>query len=135
MRQIKLTRAQIAEMRGHIEACLPFEACGLLAGSDGTVREVIPVTNQARSPARFRMDSIEQLRAFHRIEARGLELLGIFHSHPGGPRAPSVTDVAEAAYKVVYIIWSRSQDTWEADSFWIEHGLISEVKLSVADGD
>ena len=93
-------------MRNHAESSSPLEACGLLAGKDGFVREVFLITNQAQSPVRFRMDPIEQLHAFDQMEAAGLELLGIFHSHPSGPETPSPTDIAEAAYQVVQIIWS-----------------------------
>ncbi len=121
-------------MQAHLEACLPLEACGLLSGSGGLVQEVIPVRNAAQSPVRFRMDPVEQLNALEEIEAHDQELVGIFHSHPAGPEHPSPTDVAEAAYEAVYVIWSHARGAWEARAFWIEHGLISEVQLSIADG-
>ena len=121
-------------MRAHLEACLPQEGCGLLAGSATIVQDVIPVTNAAQSPVRYRMDPREQLRAFDRIEHRGWELLGIFHSHPLGPAGPSATDVAEAAYETTYIIWTHEHDDWQAAGYWIDKGRISEVKLYAADG-
>ena len=40
----------------------------------------------------------------------GSMLIGIFHSHPAGPETASVTDIAEAAYEVVSVIWSRNHD-------------------------
>lgn len=135
MNQLRVTPVQLAEMRAHVEACLPLEACGLLAGSDGVVTEVIPVTNEARSPVRFRMRPVEQLAAFERIAAEGRELLAVFHSHPAGPARPSQTDVAEAAYEAVHIIWSPGAATWEARAFWIEGGRVSAVELYVADSD
>lgn len=134
MSELRLTQAQMTEMRAHIQRCRPEEACGLLAGQDGTVRAVLPIKNQAGSPVRFRMDPVEQLRAFDRIERQGWELLGIFHSHPAGPPRPSATDIAEAAYDVVHIIWSPRQGSWEANGFSIRHGLVSDVKLYVSDG-
>lgn len=90
------------EIQAHAQACLPEEACGLLGGvSDGggaLARMALPVENALHSPVRFRMDPRAQLAAFQAIEAAGLELLAIFHSHPRGPRAPSATDLAEFAY-------------------------------------
>ncbi len=133
MTPLRLTRGQLAEMQAHVQDRLPEEACGLLAGLDGIVRAVMPVRNQARSPFRYRMDPQDQLRAFQRIESRGWELLGIFHSHPAGPVGPSATDIAEAAYDVVYIIWSPLDGTWKAKGFSIRDGAASEVELSVAD--
>ncbi len=121
-------------MLAHLEACLPNEGCGLLAGQAGIVHEVIPIPNAAASPVRFRMDPREQLRALDAIDEKGWELLGIFHSHPAGPVGPSVTDVAEAAYSAVYVICSRDRGSWQANGFWIDQGSISDVKLDAADG-
>src|SRR5512134_520347 len=126
------------DMRAHVEACAPLEACGLLSGSGNAVAEVIPVTNSARSSSRFRMEPRDQIRAFQQIEAAGLALLGIFHSHPGGtspgalsPGGPSPTDIAEAAFPVVHVIWTRDQRTWSALGFWIEAGRVSQVALRI----
>jgi proteasome lid subunit RPN8/RPN11 len=131
MNQLILTREQWERMQAHVEAAAPLEACGMLAGKDGRVSEVLPVTNQLQSPARFRMDAIEQVQAFDRFDREGLELLGIFHSHPNGPEYPSVTDIEEAAYAVVYIIWSRTQGNWTARGFGIVDGQAREVNLEL----
>ncbi|MGE5073751.1 MAG: M67 family metallopeptidase [Anaerolineae bacterium] len=129
MRQLVLAPAQWEEMRAHVDACLPLEACGLLAGSADVVQAVIAVPNMARSPVRFRMDPRAQWRAFERIEDSGWDLLAIYHSHPAGPDAPSETDIAEAAYQVIHLIWSRSNGAWAARGFWIDAGRVSDVKL------
>jgi [CysO sulfur-carrier protein]-S-L-cysteine hydrolase len=132
MIQLELTTSHLEAMQSHVEACLPEEACGLLAGRDWVVEEVIPVENAARSTVRFRMDPRQQLAALERIDAAGLDLLGIFHSHPQGPEAPSATDIAEAAYPVVYLIWFRRQNAWEVRGFWLDESRVSEVKLYAA---
>lgn len=117
------------EMLHYIDSHIPLEACGLLAGRDNRVEKVIGVRNQAQSPVRFVMDPSEQLKAFDWIESNGLDLLGIFHSHPAGPETASATDIAEAAYEVIHVIWSRIEDRWQARGFWIEDGKASEVIL------
>ncbi|MEW5939961.1 MAG: M67 family metallopeptidase [Chloroflexota bacterium] len=109
----------------------PLEACGLLAGRGDRVEHVLEMENAARSPARFRMDPIEQLRAFEWIEERGLDLLGIFHSHPAGPEAVSPSDIEEASYAVVHVVLSRPRGEWRARGFWIEAGRAEEVALIV----
>jgi len=137
-RRLILSQAHWEFMRGHVADCLPYEACGLLAGKIDTVHEVFAIPNQLRSPTRFRMEPAEQVRSFAAIESRGLELLGIYHSHPdrrgtaSGTRARlSPTDIAEAAYPVTQVLWSRSRGSWEASGYWIEAGLVSEVALAV----
>jgi [CysO sulfur-carrier protein]-S-L-cysteine hydrolase len=120
-------------MLQYVDKHLPLEACGLLAGMNHHVRKVIGIRNQSQSPVRFVMDPHEQLKAFDWIESHGLDLLGIFHSHPAGPETASATDIAEAAYEVVHIIWSRIGDRWHSRGFWIENGEASEVTLQVID--
>lgn len=118
-------------MRRHVAAQAPLEACGLLAGKQDSVETVLRVHNAERSPVRFRMDAQEQYNAFEWMDANGLDLVGIFHSHPSGPETASPTDIAEAAYEVVHIVWSRSKRIWNAHGFWIEKGQITEVTLQV----
>ena len=120
-------------MLDYVEQNTPLESCGLLAGKNDRVEKVILVRNQAQSPARFVMDPYEQLQAFDWIESNKLDLLGIFHSHPAGPETVSTTDIAEAAYEVVHLIWSRKQDHWKARGFWIENDSATEVSLQIAD--
>ncbi len=127
--RLELNQQIFDTMQAYVESCLPLEACGLLAGKGEIVQQVLTVANQAKSPARFQMDPFEQIRAFERIESSGLDLLGIFHSHPSGPEAPSATDIAEAAYAVVHVIWSRQTGAWEARGFWFEDGRTSDVEL------
>lgn len=111
----------------------PLESCGLVAGKNERVEKVLFVQNQAQSPVRFVMDPHEQLQAFEWIEANGLDLLGIFHSHPTGPETVSPTDIAEAAYEVVHIICSRMNDRWKLRGFWIENGRSVEVTLQITE--
>ena len=122
------------EMIAHLESQHPLEACGLLAGKNEQVEKVFLVRNQAQSPERFVMDPVEQLRAFEWIDSHGLDLLGIFHSHPTGPETVSVTDIAEAAYAVVHVIGSRASGTWRLRGFWIENGGGLEIPLFLVDG-
>ena len=118
-------------MLDHVDQNAPLEACGLLAGKNDRVENVILIQNQAQSPIRFVMDPYEQLQAFAWIDSQGLDLLGIFHSHPAGPETVSMTDIAEAAYEVVHVIWSRNRNGWTARGFWIENGNATEVSLQI----
>lgn len=118
-------------MIAHVQSHAPLEACGLLAGRNSKVETVFEVANQAQSPLRYVMDPTEQLRAFEWIDSNEMDLLGIFHSHPAGPETVSPTDVAEAAYAVVYVILARVDDAWRARGFWIENGEYSEVALQI----
>ena len=105
-------------MLDHVRACLPEEACGVLGGSEGAVARAWPVENAAHSPVRFRMEPRAQVESLLAIEADGLELLAIYHSHPMGPTRPSGTDQAEWAYpEALSLIWCCEGGIWGAQAF------------------
>ena len=131
MQSLTLSKEQLQKMISHVDSQAPLEACGLLAGLNSKLETVLEVTNQAQSEVRYVMDPIEQLNAFEWIESNGLDLIGIFHSHPTGPETVSPTDITQAAYAVVYIILARVDGLWRTRGFWIKDGAFSEVTLQI----
>ena len=111
----------------------PNEACGLLAGADGTATKLFAMTNAERSPVIYRIDPKEQLRVFNEIEDGGLQLVGIYHSHTRSAAYPSDTDVRQAYYPdAVYLIVSLA-DTNAPDlrGYRINDGKVTEVELEL----
>jgi len=131
IKTLKLTPAHWQTMLNQVASEAPLEACGLLAGKQDSVETVLKIYNADKSPVRFRMDAQEQYNAFEWMDANDLDLVGIFHSHPSGPETVSLTDIAEAAYEVVHVIWSYENGIWNARGFWIEKGQVTEVALQV----
>lgn len=122
-------RSLFDEMLAHLRSDLTIEQCGLMAGKDGRVTQVLPVPNASRSPVRYRMDGPEFIRA---MKACDFEPLAIFHSHPAGPPLPSPTDVAEAMYPdSFYVIVSFHADPPSVRAFRIAQGQLSEVELKI----
>jgi [CysO sulfur-carrier protein]-S-L-cysteine hydrolase len=128
---LELSDSLLQEMIAYVDQYVPLEACGVLAGKAARAEKMIGVLNQAQSPVRFVMDPYEQLHAFDWIDSHGLDLVGIFHSHPTGPETVSPTDILEAAYTVVHVVVSRAGTQWKARGFWIENGKASEVTLQI----
>ncbi len=128
---LRLSHALLQELITYVDQHAPLEACGVLAGKAARAEKMIGVLNQAQSPVRFVMDPYEQLHAFDWIESNGLDLVGIFHSHPTGSEIASPTDILEAAYAVVHVILSYTGAQWKARGFWIEDGKASEVTLQI----
>jgi proteasome lid subunit RPN8/RPN11 len=111
----------------------PNEACGLLAGTNGTVTKMYRMTNAERSPVIYRMEPAEQLRVFNAIEDGGLDLVAIYHSHTRSPAYPSATDVSLAYYpEAVYLIVSLANaQAPELRGFRITDGKVDEVELEI----
>ncbi len=130
---LEISRAQVDAMIGHAQEEYPNECCGLLAGVGSRVQQLFRGRNMDQSPFTYRLDPYEQLQFFKDIDARGLELLGIYHSHTRSVAYPSRTDVAKAFYPdVAYVIVSL-QNTGAPDvrTFRIRNGTITEEELAV----
>ncbi len=129
MPALQIARAHWEQMRAHVAAAAPLEACGLLAGKERQSGAVYRITNELASRERFRMQPSEQLKAFVDIEKAGAELLAIYHSHPAGPPRPSKTDVAEALYPgVIHLIWSPQDGEWNCGAFLLDEGRADQVE-------
>ncbi|PZA07926.1 MULTISPECIES: Mov34/MPN/PAD-1 family protein [unclassified Meiothermus] len=91
----------------HLRAEFPREGVGLWAGRLGLVTRVIPLPNVDPKPHQgYEADPATLLRTLQGLEAAGLELLAIYHSHPTGPARPSLTDTAKAYWRVPYVIFA-----------------------------
>ena len=111
----------------------PNEACGLLAGTDGTATKLFAMTNAERSPVIYRIDPKEQLRVFNEIEDDGLQLVGIYHSHTRSAAYPSDTDVRQAYYPdAVYLIVSLAEPSApDLRGYRITDGKVTEIPLEM----
>ena len=129
MQTLTLSHALLDEMLAHVNRLFPEEACGLVSGIDGRAARLYPVENVRHSPVAFEMEPVQQIKALLAMEAEGLELIAIYHSHPHGPARPSTTDVANAYYpdavQLIISLANRQQPSIRA--FTIIDGVVTEV--------
>ena len=125
-----LPQALRSQMIAHAQACLPEEACGLVGGLAMLGRVYLPITNQLHSPTQFFMEPREMLAALNQLDALGLQLLAIAHSHPGGPAGPSASDIAQFAWPgVLTLILSPAGAAWQIQACQIEDGRAHPVQM------
>ena len=106
---LRLTPEAAAALAAHAESTYPDECVGLLLGTlEGDEKHAIaafPVENrwagqvslaESDDPTsrrdRFYLDPRDYLRADRAAQAQGLELVGIYHSHPDDAPVPSERD-------------------------------------------
>jgi desampylase len=83
----------------HARAEAPRESCGILIGTDDRIEQAVEARNIADRPAtRFLIDPRDHLAALKAARARGLDVVGFYHSHPRSAAEPSATDLSEASY-------------------------------------
>lgn len=98
-------------MKARVE---PFneECCGFLFGTDDnagrTICDLMPVPNVSSVDRRrnFAISASSYLAAEALAESKGLQLAGVYHSHPESPAVPSVRDLAAAQPFFSYVILS-----------------------------
>jgi len=103
---LKLTTALHNEIKAHGAASYPHEGCGLLLGEtvngDNIVCAVRPLPNvwpvEDEKPERFRIDPADWRDVELEVLSEGLDVVGVFHSHPDCPPVASPRDVAWAAF-------------------------------------
>ena len=138
---LNLTQAHLESIRQHGAREYPSECCGVLLGKvEGTakqVTEVVPLKNLRHDPARaqellplddpgreternrFLIDPLDQLRVEKDARARGLDVVGYYHSHPDHPARPSVYDREHAWPWYSYVILSVEQGSPQDLTSWV----------------
>jgi proteasome lid subunit RPN8/RPN11 len=105
-----LSAPDLGVIRAHAERDYPREACGLLGGTwDGDAKQVarvVAVSNARHDSPRNRylIEPEAFLRAAKELERAGLEVLGVYHSHPDHPARPSEFDREHAWPRLSYVV-------------------------------
>ena len=133
------------EIRGHGEKLYPEEGAGLILGSIDSehreARRVLPMPNHfdnGERGRRYLLDPREILQAEELAEQLGLEVIGVFHSHPDHPPAPSQYDLDWAVPWYVYLITRVEQGAAAESRAWRmleDHTEMVEEVLEIEDGE
>lgn len=101
----------VSGMIGHAMEDVPNECCGILAGDGGVITTLYRVESEEKSPRSYFMVPERQVEVMMDIEKKGLEMMGIYHSHPGLRPYPSRRDIEMAFYpECFYFIVSVWED-------------------------
>ncbi|WP_307851933.1 M67 family metallopeptidase [Williamsia sp. CHRR-6] len=135
---LRISADLVDQMIGHARADHPDEACGVIAGPEGSDHPVrfIPMINAERSPTFYRFDSGEQLRVWRAMEAADEEAVVVYHSHTATEAYPSRTDISYAAEPQAHyvLISTRDPEHTELRSFRIIDGQVTEEPVEIDGG-
>jgi proteasome lid subunit RPN8/RPN11 len=130
-----IRRDLVDAMVAHARRDHPDEACGVIAGPEGTDRpeRLVEMVNSERSPTFYRFDSMEQLRVWREMDAAGEEPVVIYHSHTATEAYPSRTDVSIAQEPGAHyvLVSTRDPDEHEFRSYRIVDGVVTEEPVEV----
>ncbi len=137
---LRISKAQLDSIRRHGARDYPSECCGMLLGhADSQVKEVrevvalknlrhdaqraqelLPLDDPGRETERnrFLIDPLEQLRVEKEARARGLDVVGYYHSHPDHAARPSGYDRDHAWPWYSYVIVAVEQGSARDLTSW-----------------
>jgi proteasome lid subunit RPN8/RPN11 len=97
----------IERIAEHVQTAYPEEGAGFLLGGDGEVKDIFALPNAREDEARHNRYLItpeDYMKAEMKAAELGVDLIGVFHSHPDCPNVPSEYDREWAQPFFSYVI-------------------------------
>jgi len=123
----------------HAKRDHPDEACGIVAGPEGSDRpeRFIEMINAAGSPTFYEFDSTDLLQLYKEMDANDEEPVVVYHSHTATEAYPSRTDIGLAmepnAHYVLVSTREHGNDEGPVEfrSYRIVDGTVTEEEISI----
>jgi len=122
---IKISESLRKNLELHANEQNPYEACAILLGNKDEkiweATEIFLTENIEKSEINFTVSNEQLLEGYRMAEEKGLDVIGIFHSHPKSLPSPSNTDIKfMKGNPIPWIIYS---------------GLTNEMKAYILDSE
>jgi proteasome lid subunit RPN8/RPN11 len=126
----------------HAKKDHPDEACGVVAGPEGSDRpeRFVPMVNAAGSPTFYEFDSHDLLVLYKEMDDRDEVPVVIYHSHTATEAYPSRTDIGLAMEPDAHYVLVSTREHGNSDgpvefrSYKIVNGEVTEEEVSVTAG-
>jgi proteasome lid subunit RPN8/RPN11 len=136
---LRIDQAIYDEIVAHARRDHPDEACGVVAGADGSDQptRLIPMVNAARSPTFYEFDSTDLFRLYRELDDRDEVPVVIYHSHTSTEAYPSRTDISLAQEPGAHYVLVSTRDGAHREgpvdfrSFRIIDGNVTEEEVEV----
>ncbi|HEY4278737.1 MAG TPA: M67 family metallopeptidase [Conexibacter sp.] len=130
---MKIARELYDQIVAHARAEAPNECCGIVStDDDDRAVKVYPTTNIFASPLRYEIDPEQLLGVWREIDAAGLEMGAVYHSHTRTVPEPSQTDINSATNpQGVYIIVGLADGEPDVRAWNIVDGAVTAAELVV----
>jgi proteasome lid subunit RPN8/RPN11 len=136
-----IARSTYEQIVAHAKRDHPVEACGIVAGPEGSGRpeRFVPMVNAAGSPTFYEFDSTELLALYKELWANDEEPVVVYHSHTATEAYPSRTDIGLASEPGAHYVLvgtgehGNDEGPVEFRSYRIVDGQVTEEEVSVVE--
>lgn len=136
---LTISQRVVDEIVAHAKRDHPDEACGIVAGPEGSDRpeRFVPMINAAGSPTFYEFDSTELLALYKQMWANDEEPVVIYHSHTATEAYPSRTDIGLANEPGAHYVLVSTREHGNSDgpvefrSYRITDGEVTEEEVTV----
>lgn len=123
--RLEITADLLKQIHQHGENAYPAEGAGFLLGNSSTdvrvataILELSNAREQSAQHNRYLLTPQDMLRSEQEAARLGIDVIGVFHSHPDHPNQPSEFDCQWAMPWFSYIITSVNQGTAAGSRCW-----------------
>ena len=122
---LRIARIPFAVMRAHAEAAYPDECVGAMLGMTGpdgkTVGLAMPLENSAEGSqqAFYQLSNESLLAADMAARQMGMDMLGIYHSHPDADAYFSETDLKHSCPWYSFVVLSVKGGEYDHSNSWL----------------
>jgi [CysO sulfur-carrier protein]-S-L-cysteine hydrolase len=130
----------------HAKRDHPDEACGVVAGPEGSDRpeRFVEMVNAAGSPTFYEFDSTDLLQLYKEMDANDEEPVIVYHSHTATEAYPSRTDIGLASEPGAHYVLVSTRHCFNSEggnndgpvefrSYRIIDGEVTEEEVTVVD--
>jgi proteasome lid subunit RPN8/RPN11 len=122
---IRIESEPWASMVAHARRTYPDECCGAMLGSiedsEKTVRSALPLENafEGAHAARYELRPEDLMAADKAARERGMDLIGIYHSHPDCDAYFSKTDLQNSCPWYSFVVLSIQKGEFDHANSWL----------------
>jgi proteasome lid subunit RPN8/RPN11 len=137
---LSIDQATYDAIVAHAKRDHPDEACGVVAGPEGSDQPVrhVPMVNAAGSPTFYEFDSTELLALYKEMWAKDEEPVVVYHSHTATEAYPSRTDIGLANEPGAHYVLVSTRDHGNSEgpvefrSYRIIDGTVTEEDVTIS---
>ena len=121
-------------MVAHAQSTYPNECCGAMLGRvDGAEKEVLVAmrlenSSKGSQAARYELRPEDLLAADKEARSRGMDLVGIYHSHPDCGAYFSETDLKNSCPWYSFIVLSIQKGEFDHANSWLPNAEQTEAE-------